>query len=451
MKRLSGGCVDAIIANAGGGPPETSLSLNFFGAVATLEGLRSLLESSAAPRAVAVSSIASLRPPHLPLVEACLSMDERAAIAVARSMFAEGGPIRTGANPLPDNLQAPLDLYGNAKYALQRWCRKAAGKPQWAGAGIPLNVVALGFFDTPAAAYVLSDADSRAAIGRMVPMHGAYPGRPEEAAAILAWCASPENSQMTGQILFVDGGFECLARGDIPNEVESPTRIGREVVVNFALPYLIYSVAQPRLGDVNALIASSGPPILWSVVEFARNRRIDALSMIVLLGLGLSLVAVLGGGSVRFLQLREKLVTVFIGVVFLGSAAIGRPLMYELVRASLARANDPELRRVESLRNNSGFRAGMTIMTVVWGVGLLADAAVSIALVYVLSIRTYLVVNPIMGYATIGSLIVWNFWFGRRMRRKGEARLAAAQAQSHPAAPSDAFGSTQPPGPGRPG
>lgn len=69
-------------------------------------------------------------------------------------------------------------------------------------------------------------------------------------------------------------------------KLKSLTRIGREVVVNFALPYLIYSVAQPRLGDVNALIASSGPPILWSVVEFARNRRIDALSMIVLLGLG---------------------------------------------------------------------------------------------------------------------------------------------------------------------
>lgn len=145
VQRLSGGSVDAIIANAGGGPPETSLSLNFFGAVATLEGLRPLLESSAAPRAVAVSSIASLRPSYTPVVEACLMSDERAAVALARSMFAEGGPIRTGPNPLPDNAQAPLDLYGNAKYALQRWCRKAAGTPQWAGAGIPLNVVALGF------------------------------------------------------------------------------------------------------------------------------------------------------------------------------------------------------------------------------------------------------------------------------------------------------------------
>ena len=226
-------------------------------------------------------------------------------------------------------------------------------------------------------------------------------------------------------------------------------RIGREVLVNLALPYVIYSLAQPRLGDAGALIASSGPPILWMVVEFARHRRIDALSVVVLLGLGLSLVAFLGGGSVQFLQLRERLVTVIIGAVFLGSAAIGKPLMYELVRAFLARANDPELQRVESLRDNSFFKTGMTIMTVVWGVGLLADAAVSIALVYVLPIRIYLVVNSLMGYATIGSLTLWNLWFGRRMRRKGEARLAA-QALSDPAAPAAASGSTRSSGAGSP-
>ncbi len=45
-------------------------------------------------------------------------------------------------------------------------------------------------------------------------MRGAYPGRPEQMAAMLAWCVSPENSLMTGQILFVDGGAECLSRGE---------------------------------------------------------------------------------------------------------------------------------------------------------------------------------------------------------------------------------------------
>jgi NAD(P)-dependent dehydrogenase (short-subunit alcohol dehydrogenase family) len=215
VARLSGGRIDAIIANAGGGPPETSLALNFFGAVATLEGLRPLLAESPAPRAVAVSSIASLRPPRPEIVEACLSKDEKAAVAVGRKALEEEQE-QAASNPLSGALHTPLDLYGSAKHALQLWCRREAVKPEWAGAGIPLNVVALGFFDTPAAAYILSNPELRTAMGRMAPLRGAYPGRPEEAAAALCWCVSPENSQMTGQVLHIDAGFECLARGARP-------------------------------------------------------------------------------------------------------------------------------------------------------------------------------------------------------------------------------------------
>jgi len=200
VTRLSGGKIDAIVANAGGGPAETMLALNFFGTVGTLEGLRSLLTDSAAPRAVMVSSIASLSPTDPLIVKACLNMDESAAIAAGNNAIAAG--------------KGPLDLYGNAKYALNSWCRRVASQPQWAGAGIPLNVVAPGFIDTPAAAYILSDPGRRAAAGQMVPLRGAYPGPPEAMAAILAWCVSPENSLLTGQVLFADGGFECSMRGE---------------------------------------------------------------------------------------------------------------------------------------------------------------------------------------------------------------------------------------------
>jgi NAD(P)-dependent dehydrogenase (short-subunit alcohol dehydrogenase family) len=200
VKRVAGGRIDAIVANAGGGAPESMLALNFFGAVATLEGLRPLLEGSPAPRAVAVSSIASMSPVDPRIAEACLKMDEPAAIAAGRDAVVAG--------------KGPLDLYGNAKYALNCWCRRSAVKSDWAGAGIPLNVVAPGFIDTPAAAYILSDPQRKAAAGQMVPMRGVYPARPEQMAAMLAWCVSPENSLMTGQILFVDGGAECLVRGE---------------------------------------------------------------------------------------------------------------------------------------------------------------------------------------------------------------------------------------------
>lgn len=198
VAQVTGGRIDAIVANAGGGPPQTSLALNFFGAVATLEGLRPLMAQSAAPRAVMVSSIASLRPPDPAILDACLALDEPAALAAARALGA---------------VDDALILYGNAKSALNAWCRRAAIEPRWAGAGIPLNAVAMGFFDTPAAAPILSDENLRTEAARMVPMRGAFPGRPSQAAAVLAWCVGRENAMMTGQVVFVDGGAERLARG----------------------------------------------------------------------------------------------------------------------------------------------------------------------------------------------------------------------------------------------
>ena len=212
VTRLSGGSIDAIIANAGGGPPQTSLQLNFFGAVATLEGLRPLLLNSAAPRAVAVSSVASLSPIDPTLVEACLSMDEDAALAAGRAFATKIAPLDQMTEAQAG--QVGLALYGNAKHALNRWCRRAAVKPEWAGAGITLNVAAPGFIDTPAATYILSNPERSAAMRQMVPLHGAYPGRPEQMAALLAWCVSAENALVTGQVIFVDGGLECLQRGE---------------------------------------------------------------------------------------------------------------------------------------------------------------------------------------------------------------------------------------------
>jgi hypothetical protein len=200
--------------------------------------------------------------------------------------------------------------------------------------------------------------------------------------------------------------------------------IAVEILVNIVLPYLIYVKAEPRLGSVRALLAASVPPILWSGIEFARKRRIDAVSLLVLAGIVLSLLAFFGGGSARFLQLRENLVTGLIGLVFLVSAAMGRPLIYQLARAGKLREDPVEAARFESLRDNPRFRRNMTIMTLVWGFGLLAQTAVACLLVFSLSIPRYLIVSPIVGYSIMGGLALWTFWFVKRIKRSGAANLS---------------------------
>jgi hypothetical protein len=205
-------------------------------------------------------------------------------------------------------------------------------------------------------------------------------------------------------------------------------RIGTEALVNFVGPFAIYTLAKPDLGDAHALMASSVPPITWSIVEFIRQRRVDALSLIVLTGIALSLLAFIGGGGVRFLQLRERLVTALIGMIFLGSAAMGWPLMYHLARATYMRRSASEARTIEALRDNVHFRHTMQVMTLVWGFGLVGEAAVASVLLFALSIRQFMLVSGVMGYLALAALGLWTAWYGRRRKRLGEARIAAMQA-----------------------
>jgi hypothetical protein len=201
-------------------------------------------------------------------------------------------------------------------------------------------------------------------------------------------------------------------------------RLALDAVVNIALPTAIYSYAQASWGDVGALLASSVPPLLWGIGTFARERRVDALSVLALVGIVLSLLAFVGGGSVRLLELKEKLVTLLFAFAFLGSAAIGKPLIYPLARATMARKSKEDGERFVARQHQESVRHTVMVMTLVWGFGLLADGLLSILLVFTLPIPAYLIAGPILGYGTIGGLTLWTVLY-RRYRERKVAQSAA--------------------------
>ncbi|WP_372785854.1 VC0807 family protein [Phenylobacterium sp.] len=209
-------------------------------------------------------------------------------------------------------------------------------------------------------------------------------------------------------------------------------KAGLEVAINFLLPFLIYSSLRGAIGDVRALMAASGPPILWSVVEFIRQRKVDAIAILVLTGIALSLLAFAGGGGVKFLQLRENLVTGLVGLIFLGSAAIGKPLIYQLARAGTRRAAPDRVAAFEALRTDPGFRRALTITTLAWAVGLLAASGLNCVLVFVVSIKLFMLISGPISYATIGLLTAWTIWYVPREKNLAEARAEAAERPRGP-------------------
>ena len=194
---LADGTLAAVVTCAGlAGSPDRKGSLltsvNYFGTVEMLDGLRPLLGPGGA--AVAISSNSTTVQPDVPLavVEACLAGDEVEAAAVAD----EGTSIAA---------------YAASKIAVAHWVRAHATGPDWAGVGLRLNAVAPGMIDTPMVAAMRADVQTGPMLD-MLPIPLGRPGRPEEIAALVDFLVGPESTFFCGSVIFCDGGSDALLR-----------------------------------------------------------------------------------------------------------------------------------------------------------------------------------------------------------------------------------------------
>lgn len=197
VTRASGGALDGLLAGAGvsGRTSESSrvLRLNYFGAVATLAGLRPLLAKGTNASAVAISSNAATTQPtgaDPAAVAACLAGDEESVIANAADIGAMS--------------------YAVAKLALARWVRRNAVTKEWVGSGIRLNAIAPGIIVTP-----MTEAGLETILNMPNwPRPTEEPGRPEEVAGLIRYLLSPEARYFVGSFIVMDGGTDAALRPD---------------------------------------------------------------------------------------------------------------------------------------------------------------------------------------------------------------------------------------------
>lgn len=183
--------------------------------------------------------------------------------------------------------------------------------------------------------------------------------------------------------------------GGADTEAAPRRRPGRstalDVLVDLAVPIaLYYGLRTAGAGLYVSLLVSAAVPAAIAVARLARGRRIDGLALytvtIMVLGAAVSLIA----GSPRFLLAREGWLTGVTGLWFLASVRFGRrPLAFSYSRPVLERRL---VRRGvpgdwgHLWEQLPGFRRIWRVATVLWGLALLADSALRVAMAYSLPV-----------------------------------------------------------------
>lgn len=175
-------------------PSSLIVSVNYFGAINLLEGLKSLLIKRAGS-VVLVSSNSAPMGSDEQTVDAMLDGDESAACKRA------------------DEVAIGQSAYGASKLALARWMRRNTA--EYAQAGIRLNAVAPGVIQTPMTDQVTADP----IYGQLIKDFAASipvgrSGTPQDIANAVCFMLSDKASFMVGSVMFVDGGHDAMLRSD---------------------------------------------------------------------------------------------------------------------------------------------------------------------------------------------------------------------------------------------
>lgn len=217
-----------------------------------------------------------------------------------------------------------------------------------------------------------------------------------------------------------------------PYEQPPPSRAAlvRDIGINAGAPYATYlTLRWYDVGVVPALAAGAIFPVSAIIVGILRNRRVDALGIIILVATAASILGSILFTSPYLLLAKGSLLTGGIGTLFLLSLAAQRPLIFYLAsttgRDAASRAEFEQMWQEEP-----HYRSLMRRLTLVWGIGLYCEASLRLVLIPLLPIVVFLPVSEAMWILFFLGLSAWSWRYStRHMAEPEEANKQATLAK----------------------
>jgi hypothetical protein len=191
------------------------------------------------------------------------------------------------------------------------------------------------------------------------------------------------------------------------------------IVLNAGMPYATYLLLRHfGVATVQALAAGAMFPITGILLGFVRERRVQALGVIVLTATVASIAAALFFTSPFLALVKGSLITATLGIAFVVSLFARRPLVFYLSTM----AGDADARQEAETRweTDPVFRQVLRRITVVWAAALFVEATTRVVLIPLLPIAVFLPVSEAMWICCMLLMIAWSWRYAERvMGREG--------------------------------
>lgn len=180
------------------------------------------------------------------------------------------------------------------------------------------------------------------------------------------------------------------------------------LLINAGVPFVVNMLALPHMSTFNALLLASSVPALFTLVDIIWKKRINAVGVLVVVGLLLTATFALLFKSPQLLLLRGAAVSGLFGIALLVSLLFPKPILFYVIRSVKAQ-NDPQ--HAASFNADWSFpqvRSLYRLLTLVWGCVTLASLLLLAVLVCTLPISLMLILSPILNIAVIMPAAHWS-------------------------------------------
>jgi intracellular septation protein A len=198
------------------------------------------------------------------------------------------------------------------------------------------------------------------------------------------------------------------------------------VIFDIAAPLLAYKLLRSAgMSGVTSLVLSGVFPAIPVSIDAIKHRRIEVVGVLVLAGILVGTVLGLVSHDARLVLIEGSVPTGVLGMAFLGSLLARRPLMFTFAREFTGPDTAKGREMTMLWQTYDGFRRIFRIMTVVWGVGFIVEAALRVVIVFNTSTGTALAISKVTPFVFVGILLAWTFAYGALHRKRADRMIAA--------------------------